>query len=528
MTPRAVTRGIGVLVLTPIGLSLWLVIASLWLTILGAANLALAERNDSAPALSRSVEAFARAMGVASVVANGWGTLAPVVEPLDKVRSWGEWLHEASRFGATIAPSLPSAIGWDVPSRYLLCSLNDAELFGSGGAPLDVALVEVSRGRPRIVQSGSVSGQINPNNRPYDWQPAGGMPWYRQGLEYPFANSNFHPDFPISGANIIAAWEALGYEGVDGVLTADMVAVSNILEAVGPVESGDYGLVTSGNVIDKVLVEAYREYSPARRQAMNAQLRTDLLEVVSRPADALATLTGVWRSIPGRHVQAFLTEDRMQHGVELAGASGALAESPGDLIGVFLQSGVSKLATFQRRRIEHDVTVHQDGSANITQKTTFTNAVPDALPGRSDSRKGYLALIFRQRVAYRLPMVADSASVRVTSGEPLVAPSETGPFPDQSGGQVMWQGQDIPPGQIRSTIMEYLLPPGTLDGGAGFRYTVAASPQSVVQPVELTVSVRFEGATPRPAGGTQWMVVGDTASWSGTLDRTVELAVDAS
>ena len=83
MTPRAVIRGVGVLVLVPIGLSLWLLTVSLWLTICGGANLAFAVRNDSAPALSRSAEAFARAMGVASVVAKGWGSPAPVVRPLN-------------------------------------------------------------------------------------------------------------------------------------------------------------------------------------------------------------------------------------------------------------------------------------------------------------------------------------------------------------------------------------------------------------------------------------------------------------
>ena len=353
------------------------------------------------------------------------------------------------------------------------------------------------------------------------------MPWYRQGFEYPFANSNFHPDFPTSGANIIAAWEALGFNDVDGVLTADMVAVSNILEEVGPVESGDYGRVTSGNVIHKVLVEAYREYSPARRQAMNSQLRTDLLEVVSRPAGALATLTGVWRSIPGRHVQAFLADDRMQQAVELAGASGALQKTPATSSGSSCRAGSASWPPSSRgasrtllRSIRMVLLTSRRRRRSPMPYPTRCRAgqIPEGATLHSSSGSEPLT-------ACR--MSADSASVRVTSGKALVAPSETGPFPDQSGGQVLWQGQDIPPGETRSTVMEYRLPPGTFDRGGALRYSMTANPQSVVQPVELTVTVRFEGATPRPPGDSQWMVTGDTASWSGKLDRTVELAVDA-
>ena len=43
-------------------------------------------------------------------------------------------------------PALPDALGEQEPKRYLICALNDAELFGSGGAPLFAVMVEAVRG----------------------------------------------------------------------------------------------------------------------------------------------------------------------------------------------------------------------------------------------------------------------------------------------------------------------------------------------------------------------------------------------
>lgn len=46
------------------------------------------------------------------------------------------------RAARTAAPALPAATGADGPKRYLVAALNEAEMFGSGGALLYVAMVE--------------------------------------------------------------------------------------------------------------------------------------------------------------------------------------------------------------------------------------------------------------------------------------------------------------------------------------------------------------------------------------------------
>ena len=410
----------------------------------------------------------------------------------------------------------------------MVSALNDAELFGSGGAPLDLAIIEVDRGTVRVVESGS-AGQFNPLNAPYAWPVTGSEPWYRPGREYPFANSNFHPDFRISGTNMVSAWGALGQFPVDGVLTVDVTAVATVLRAIGPLDTEGYGRLTGDNVIRRVLVDSYRELpvelpgAMEERQRRNSEFRSALIARMSEPVTAIRALVALWSAVPARHVQSHMADPDWQAVVTAAGAQASLATEPGDLLGVFIQSGVSKLAVFQIRRIVSDVEVRGDGSADVRQTVSFVNDVPVGLTGDQDAHKGYLALIFRQRAAFRMPANAMGTVIEVAGARPLVAEGETGPFPDEVGGAVLWQGQDIRPGQTSTTTVRYTLPAGTFGTEGRLTYHLTANPQAMVHPASLEVNVRFLGGSAQSAEG--WQVADGLATWRGTLDRTLSLRV---
>ena len=531
---RIVRIALLLLMLLPVSVTLYVTTAAAWLGLWGAGNVAFAWQENSLPALSRGVEGVARSAGVLAGTMQVWGATAGWIPGGEAVRQAGQSLESASQIGLAIAPALPDALGVDGPKRYLICALNDAELFGSGGAPLDLAMIEVDRGKVTIPLSGSASGVFNPDNAPYAWEKMGGLPWYREGGNYPFANSNFHPNFPYSGPNMMSAWTSLGQPRVDGIVTVDMYAIAELLRVVGPIDSGEYGTLTPENVITKVLVDAYRRFpedvpgAKDQRRSMNAKLRSDLLARLSDRWTALRAAKGLWGTIPGRHLQAFSADAQLQSAVRAAGADGNLATSPGDIVGVFLQSGVSKLAVFQQRSIDHQVTVLPDGSAMVRETVCFTNAVPDGLPGDPTSYKGYTALVFRQRVAFRIPQAATGASVSVMRGRELVPEAQSGPYSDDAGAKVLWQGQDIPPGQTRTTVVEYRLPKGTFGTAGGIRYALTANPQSTVLPVELSVEVNFDGLLPHVQEGSGWRMSGQRAQWQGTLDRTLTVDIGAS
>lgn len=527
-------RWASLVALLPVAVSLSLVTVCCWLAMWTTGNLAWAIREQSAPALTRAVDGASLTAEVASWVASGWGALEPAIHRLEAADDVAQQLSSFSEAGSDLAPVITSLIGWDTPRHYLLCGLNDAELFGSGGAPLTAAVVRLFQTRSSFLVSGSTSTGWNPGNEPYRWDAAGGLPWYQPGAKYPFANSNFHPDFRISGRNMMSAWNALDLPHVpdiDGVATVDVVALAAVLRATGPIAIEGYGQIDADNVSRVLLVDSYRDYRVAddganeRRRELNAALQAEVIDRLHDPKVLLRAAWGLWQVAPGRHIQFYLPEPEAQSALAALGVDGALAQPVGDVLGAFLQSGPSKLATFQREQITHAVEIRQDGAARVEQRFIFTNAVPDALAGDPDSYRGYLALTYRQRVAFRIPSAAIDPEVRIDDREPIVRPSATGPYADGSGAKVLWQGQDIPPGQSSETVVTYSMPVGTFGRPGRIEYRVTADPQPTANPPTVLFSVRFPvGATP---GGHDvgWTVEGATATWTGTLDRPLALSV---
>ena len=423
-------------------------------------------------------------------------------------------------------PDLPEALGATEPRRYLVCALNDAESFGSGGAPLSAFVVEAVRGTLSVPISGQLESKLSPDNPPIRWDYAGGLPWYREDHEYPFVNSNFHPDFRTAGEDMRRAWAALGYPQVEGVVTIDVSALASILEWTGGVDSPGYGRITHENLVRTVLVDAYREFdSPEgvlERHARNDALVEAILGHLTSPLTVLPAMRGTMDAIPPRHVQASFVDQGLQAAVEQVAATGALSDRPGDSIGVFSQSGPNKLTVFQERAITQRVQLLADGGAAVRRTVTFTNAVPDDLPGDPTTYRGYTALLARLRVAYRVPLAATELAVSTGTSIGLVRPSRTGPFPDERGGQVLWQGQDIPPGASTTVEIHYRLPAGTFTAGT---YEVSADPQALPRDVTLTVEVAPAADQVLPDAPGWVRTHRGALSWTGLLDRPLHLTV---
>lgn len=422
-------------------------------------------------------------------------------------------------------PGLPDALGATEPKRYLICALNDAELFGSGGAPLFAAMIEAERGTLSIPLSGQMESKLSPGNPPIEWDHEGGPPWYRDGKTYPFVNSNFHPDFPTAARDMTRAWAALGYPRVDGVLTVDVNALAEILRWIGPIESGGYGVLDAENLIPTILVDAYRESDSIEgrieRHARNDQLADRLVQELAEPANLVPAVRGLVQAIPERHVQAAFTSRHLQSAVSALEATGALSNRPGDAIGAFSQSSPNKLSVFHARRIDHEVQLTPLGGATVRRTVTMRNAVPEGSAGNPDTWIGYSALQARLRVAHRVPLVAEGPTIATADPAALVPARGTGPFPDERGGQVLWQGHVIPQGQSAEVVVEYQLPDGTFPPGG---YAVSADPQALTIPAELRITVRPAAGQPVPSGP-GWESAAGAAIWSGALDRPLRLEV---
>lgn len=435
-------------------------------------------------------------------------------------------LAELSAAAEIAWPDLPQALGADGARRYLVCALNDAESFGSGGAPLSAFMVEAVRGSLSVPVSGQLESKLSPDNPPIRWRHAGGPPWYREGKEYPFVNSNFHPDFRTAAEDMRRAWAALGYPEVEGVVTIDVSALASILEWTGGIDTPGYGRITHENLVRTILVDAYREFDSEQgvleRHARNDALVSSMLEHLTSPLALIPAMRGTMDAIPPRHVQASFRDATLQAAVDEIGATGALAEAPGDLIGAYSQSGPNKLTVFQERTIVQRVALQADGGATVRRTITFANDVPDDLEGDPTTYRGYTALLARIRVAHRIPLTATDLRISTGTAIGLVKPAQVGPYPDDRGGQVLWQGQDIPPGTATTVEITYRLPAGTFAPGS---YEVRADPQALPRTVALSVHVAAPGGEDLPdTDGWTRNPEGELV-WTGQLDRPLTLRV---
>jgi len=480
---------------------------------------------DLAEPLARA-HADLAATGVALARVEGSGLLGrPIGAAAGSVAGAVEDLTRLAGAAEAAMPDIAEALGSDRPRRYLVAALNDAEVFGSGGAPLSALVVQADKGAISVPISGQLESKLSPNNPPIDWKHEGGPPWYRKGKRYPFVNSNFHPDFGIASVDMRRAWAALGYPAVDGVITVDLSALASMLAWTGEVESPGFGRIDAGNLVRTVLVDSYRQFdSPEgvlERHARNEALTTALLDHLTKPMNLLAAVRGAMDAIPPRHVQAAFDAPALQEAVDDLGAGGELTRGAGDLIAVHSQSAPNKLSVFQKRRISQEVRLTASGGATVRRSISFTNAVPAGLDGDPSTYSGYLALRARMRVAYRLPLTAGDLRITTGNSVSLVPIARTGPFPDESGGEVMWQGHETAPGDTTTVVMEYRLPDGTFAPGT---YDVHADPQALAQPVVLSIRLVAAPGTALPATP-GWTGSGSRMTWSGTLDRSLSLSV---
>jgi hypothetical protein len=422
-------------------------------------------------------------------------------------------------------PDVAEALGSTEPKRYLVAALNDAELFGSGGAPLSAFVMQADKGSLSVPISGQLESKLSPNNPPIDWRHEGGPPWYREGKRYPFVNSNFHPDFGTASVDMRRAWAALGYPEVDGVVTVDMSALASMLAWTGAVESPGFGEISSETLVRRVLVDAYRQFNSPEgvieRHARNEELTKALVKHLTQPLNLMSAVRGTMDAIPPRHLQASFDAPYLQSAIDALAAGGELSRAPGDLIGVHSQSAPNKLSVFQDRRITQEVQLTAGGGATVRRTISFTNAVPAGLEGDPTTYSGYLALRARMRVAYRLPLTATDTRITTGNSVALVPMARTGPFPDERGGQVLWQGHETAPGETTTVVMEYSLPDGTFAPGT---YEVHADPQALPHAAELNVKVLPAPGTTLPESP-QWAREGGMLTWRGTLDMPLHLEV---
>jgi hypothetical protein len=420
---------------------------------------------------------------------------------------------------------LPDAFGEDGQKRYLVVTLNPAELLAGGGASLSAAVLQFSDGRLSIPVQGSVSSSLFPGNPVRPWDHVASLPYFTERQMASFAVSNLHPDFAITAQEMQRAWVANGQRPVDGVIALDPVALASVVQATGPIETAAYGRITGDNLVRKLLVDAYGEFEADQRarHKVNDALVAQTFARLSAGDDTLAVARALAVTAPEQHVRVHLDDPELQKVVDEAGMSGRLPDADaGDAVAVFSQNrNASKVDIFQERDVRHEVTLAADGSAEVVTTMTATYDVPRKAR-TSEDRRGYLTRwSFNWYFAY-LPSGAELVDYSAPRRDPEDAPDDPTVYEDLDGWRVVRVGRWTEAGGSTTVTMTYRFPAGTFTGGdgSGLAYTLSTAPQAMLAPTALSVSVTGPGTAALSSSTLDgWTLDGSSATWSGDLAR---------
>ena len=182
-----------------------------------------------------------------------------------------------------IVKVLPTLLGADGPRTYVVMFQNNAELRSLGGTALSFSEITVDHGAidlARVVPAGLQEFPFHES--PVIPVPGGFEAVYPKALGHFIANATLRPS-GITAAQIVQAeWKAKYGEDVDGVISMDGPALSNLLAAVGPITLSTGEEVNSANVVDLLFNEVYLRYNSGDLAADNIQQNLIYVETVEK------------------------------------------------------------------------------------------------------------------------------------------------------------------------------------------------------------------------------------------------------
>lgn len=186
-----------------------------------------------------------------------------LIEPFKGIYSaTQEKVHQLSGYSESvnsIVQVLPQLLGATQLEHFIVIVQNLAEARSTGGIPGSLLLLEAENGEVRVLQNASTR-DFPVFDPPVVDLPAGTRSLFGNQPAEMIQDSNYTPDFTQTGTIVHQMWLDQFGDDVDAVISVDPVVLGMVLRATGPItlESGD--LLTSENVTQTLLSDAYSSY----------------------------------------------------------------------------------------------------------------------------------------------------------------------------------------------------------------------------------------------------------------------------
>ncbi len=336
----------------------------------------------AAPAVARAADAFddidARLARVDPAALH-----QEVAEPYATLVARTDDLRPVVRTADRITALGPAMLGADGPRRYLLVSLNNAELRAGGGIPGALAVLTADGGTVSLERQASTA-DVPPFAEPVLPLAPGVEQLFTDRVARYVQDTPLTPDFPTTAALTAAMWEQAQGETVDGVAAIDPVALSYLLESTGAVQvpfgEGTAALDAS-NVVQVLLSDAYAALEPGEQtDAFFATVASTVLETfLAGAADPGLARDALARGADEHRVllwSAHADEQDRLAGTVVAGDIDT-ADRAASSVGVFLNDATGgKMGYYLDTDVRLTGSVCTDGGRVDTFSAALTSTAP--------------------------------------------------------------------------------------------------------------------------------------------------------
>ncbi|MET0997786.1 MAG: DUF4012 domain-containing protein, partial [Marmoricola sp.] len=373
----------------------------------GRFDLALIRR--LAPKVSRAAASTAAAERALSPI-DPDGLVSPVGKAAREVQERVAQLDSGVSSADAATRLLPDMLGGKGARNYLLVVQNNAEIRSTGGLPGSLSILRADDGRLQLGFRGSAT-DFPPLPRPVLPLTAGELDIYGPAMGKDVRDTNLTPDFPRTG-QLLSAIVAQGRgQKLDGVVSVDPVALSQVLRATGPVKVGTETFNTS-NVVAKLLNESYQRLPTQEAQnAYFASASQDIFNtLLSGRVSEQAVVRRLGEGVRQRRVLVWSRDSKEQQILESSGISGRLPRATGAAphVGVYVNDAKgSKMEYFLRYRGDvKSLGCAANGSQTMQTSMSFTSQAPRGGAGLSDTVAGYSTPTTRGDMKLRVQIYA--------------------------------------------------------------------------------------------------------------------------
>ncbi|WP_299169904.1 DUF4012 domain-containing protein [uncultured Arthrobacter sp.] len=317
-----------------------------------------------------------------------------VVEPLTKASAALSEVSTTLSHASSLANLLPGMLGANEPRSYLLLIQNSAEIRATGGIPGALAVVQTTDGRIALVEQTSASeiGEFEPALAVEPEQTL----IYSDRMGRFMQSANLTPEFPTVAKTTMRMWEQRNNgEPLDGVIALDVVALSNILRATGPVElkfedqqlsdrfsaSGLPSSLTSDNVVSTLLSDVYAAIEePALQDAYFAAVAGEIFDALAAGGGESADLVqALARSTNEGRLYVWSAAAEEQDIIAASPLAGSVTGtgSGGASFGAYFNDGTgAKMDYYVKRTVRLQRSCTPEGYRQYTLTTTLSNSAP--------------------------------------------------------------------------------------------------------------------------------------------------------